>query len=143
MARLRFDSDEELDKVSASARFAVQVRKTVARIPWGRVISYGDIALAIGAPRNARRVGWVLNALPSDNNLPCHRVVNRDGYLSGGWKWGHPDVMKNLLLDENVPFKGEYTVDIEKCRWFPEEEDDLTSADKMDDFDLISSREGD
>lgn len=135
---MRFEIDKALDDVNSSKNFADQVRNMVARIPRGKVITYGDIALAIGAPRNARRVGWVLNGLPSDNDLPCHRVVNRNGYLSGGWNWGHPDIMKNLLLDEKVPFKDEYTVDLEKCRWFPDDDDDLPATDEMDDFDFIA-----
>jgi len=135
---MRFEIDKALDDVNSSKNFADQVRNMVARIPRGKVITYGDIALAVGAPRNARRVGWVLNGLPSDNDLPCHRVVNRNGYLSGGWNWGHPDIMKNLLLDEKVPFKDEYTVDLEKCRWFPDDDDDLPAADEMDDFDFIA-----
>jgi methylated-DNA-protein-cysteine methyltransferase-like protein len=135
---MRFESDKALDDVDSSKRFADQVRNIVSRIPRGKVITYGDIALAIGAPRNARRVGWVLNGLPSNNDLPCHRVVNRDGYLSGGWMWGHPNIMKNLLLDESVPFKGEYTVDLERCRWFPDDDDELATTDEMDDFDFIA-----
>jgi methylated-DNA-protein-cysteine methyltransferase-like protein len=139
MMNMRFESDKALDNVKSSKSFADQVRKIVASVPRGKVITYGDIALAIGAPRNARRVGWVLNGLPSGNAFPCHRVVNRNGYLSGGWMWGHPDIMKKLLLDENVPFKDEYTVDLEKCRWFPADDEELAAADEMDDFDFIAS----
>ena len=141
MAKPHFQGELNLDKIEPSVSFAQLVRDVVARIPAGRVITYGDIALAIGAPRNARRVGWVLNSLPDEYDLPCHRVVNRDGYLSGGWKWGHPDIMKNLLLDEAVPFKAEYTVDIQRCRWFPDDEPDLSAADEMDDFDLVPRRD--
>jgi methylated-DNA-protein-cysteine methyltransferase related protein len=122
----------------STTNFAELVRRTIANIPYGRVTTYGDIAEAIGAPRNARRVGWVMHGLPSDNELPCHRVVNRDGDLTGGWMWGHPDIMKGLLLDEGVPFVREHRVDLAKCRWFPQDELDLAPADHMDDFDLIA-----
>ncbi len=126
-------------KYFTTANFAELVRQAVAAIPYGKVTTYGDIAQAIGAPRNARRVGWVMHGLPADNELPCHRVVNRDGDLTGGWMWGHPDVMKGLLLDEGVPFIQEHRVDLAKCRWFPQDELDLASTDEMDDFDLIAS----
>ena len=49
--------------------------------------------------------------------IPFHRVVASDGKLVGGWAFGHPEVMKQLLLDENVPFKGEYQVEIRACFW--------------------------
>jgi methylated-DNA-protein-cysteine methyltransferase-like protein len=133
----RFDREGEPDEIGQSANFADLVRDIVAKIPCGKVATYGDIALGAGAPRNARRVGWVLNGLPSANDLPCHRVVNRHGYLSGGWKWGHPDIMKNLLLDEKVPFKDEYTVDIERCHWFPWEDTESAASHEVDDLDLI------
>src|SRR3954471_23357268 len=130
-------SDVIQHKAFSTPAFAELVRRAIARIPFGRVTTYGDIAEAIGAPRNARRVGWVMHALPSDNDLPCHRVVNRDGDLTGGWMWGHPDIMKGLLLDEGVQFIRAHRVDMAKCRWYPQDELDLAAADEMDDFDLI------
>ena len=47
-------------------------------------------------------VGWALHAVPRELDLPCHRVVNRYGELSGGWHFGHPDIMKGLLVAEGV-----------------------------------------
>jgi methylated-DNA-protein-cysteine methyltransferase related protein len=120
--------------------FVSQVHKIVASVPRGRVVTYGDIARATGSARRARMVGWVLNRLPEDNGLPCHRVVNKDGYLSGGWQWGHPEIMKALLVAEKVPFREQYVVDLEACRWLPWEDKMLSAADEMDDLDLIASR---
>ena len=134
-----------------TGEFAERVYAVVASIPEGRVTTYGRIALALGMPRNARRVGWVLSGVVRERGLPCQRVVNHAGYLSGGWAFGHPDLMQGLLLDEGVPFKGEYVVDLRACVWDPAEEldpgtlaelrDDLggsTAADEVDDFDEIA-----
>jgi hypothetical protein len=51
-------------------------------------------------------------------------VVNRDGFLSGGWHWGHPDIMAALLQDEGVPFVAPHRVDIRACLWIPVDEGD-------------------
>lgn len=101
------------------ATFLPRVYAIVARIPPGRVTTYGRIARALGEPRAARMVGWALLNVDDKLDLPCHRVVNRAGFLSGGWHFGHPAVMRGLLLDEGVPFKGEYEVDLERCVWNP------------------------
>ena len=95
----------------------------VSRIPRGRVTTYGSIARALGTPRAARSVGWELSLALEEDALPCHRVVDRNGFLSGGWRWGHPDVMAALLHDEGVPFLDTHRVDLAACLWLPDEED--------------------
>lgn len=102
----------------ASPDFAARVYDVVARIPRGRVTTYGRIARALGEPRSARMVGWALMAVVRDD-LPCHRVVNRNGNLTGGWHFGHPDIMRGLLLDEDVPFLADDRVDLAACVWDP------------------------
>ena len=109
---------------SSRSAFFERVFDVVARIPYGRVTTYGAIAHALGAPRAARSVGWALSVAPVQAGLPCHRVVDRNGYLSGGWHWGHPDVMAGLLADENVPFLDTYRVDLTACLWLPDEPED-------------------
>jgi O-6-methylguanine DNA methyltransferase len=99
--------------------FFERVFAIVARIPMGRVTTYGAIARALGEPRAARGVGWALHLAPE--GLPCHRVVNRHGFLSGGWHFGHPDVMASLLQAEAVPFRAVYQVDLEQCLWDPDD----------------------
>jgi methylated-DNA-protein-cysteine methyltransferase related protein len=89
------------------------------------VTTYGAIAHALGRPNGARSVGWALSTAPTNARLPCHRVVNRDGFLSGGWHWGHPDVMAALLRDEGVVFLSPYRVDLRACLWFPDEDVEL------------------
>jgi methylated-DNA-protein-cysteine methyltransferase-like protein len=116
-----------------------RVYQVVARIPYGRVTTYGDIARSLGSVRGARMVGWALHAVPEERRLPCHRVVNRYGELSGGWHFGHPDVMKGLLLAEGVPFVEEYRVDLSRCLWLPwDEDEDLPAADEVDDLNSIA-----
>ena len=104
--------------------FPERVYMIVARIPPGRATTYGAIARALGNPRAAREVGWALNSVPEGSNLPCHRVVDREGRLSGGWAFGHPEIMAGRLEDEGVPFLEQYRVDLSVCFWDPAAEDD-------------------
>jgi methylated-DNA-protein-cysteine methyltransferase-like protein len=120
-------SPTELDASSPSTPFSQRVFAIVASIPYGRVTTYGAIAQALGVPRAAREVGWALNVAPQAANLPCHRVVDREGRLSGGWHWGHPDVMAGLLHDEGVPFLESHRVDLKRCLWTPGDEAIQTS----------------
>lgn len=99
--------------------FRRAVLAVVACIPMGRVTTYGRIAAAIGHPRRARHVGMALANASDAGDYPCHRVVNRDGVLSGGWAFGHPDVMRQLLEEEGVPFVAENRVDLDACLWEP------------------------
>jgi methylated-DNA-protein-cysteine methyltransferase-like protein len=124
---------ERPDKVA----FRHAVWNIVQSIPPGTVTTYGEIARALGRPRNARLVGQVLRITPAELDLPCHRVVASNGTLSGGWMFGHPVVMKGLLEDEGVPFRSEYVVDLRRCFWSPD--DSGAAPDEMNDFDLISS----
>ncbi len=118
----------------ASPEFTAKVYRIVGHIPRGRVTTYGRIARAIGDGRGARMVGWALMKAPPE--LPCQRVVNRNGELTGGWHFGHPDVMRSLLLAEGIPFSSDYQVDLSQCVWDPWE-DALTPTDEMDDFEAV------
>ena len=112
----------------------IEVCKVIAAIPYGRVTTYGAIARAAGLGGDARRVGWIIAGLDDDHPLPCHRVVNVAGYLSGGWAFGHPDRMRQMLEEEGVQFVGEYDVDMRRHFWEP----DLSpTANEMDDFEDI------
>jgi methylated-DNA-protein-cysteine methyltransferase-like protein len=101
--------------------FRQAVLSAVSQIPMGKVTTYGRIAEAIGHPRRARHVGMALSGASDVGDYPCHRVVNRDGDLSGGWSFGHPDVMRQMLEEEDVPFIGEHRVDLDACLWEPPE----------------------
>jgi methylated-DNA-protein-cysteine methyltransferase-like protein len=97
----------------------------VSRIPVGRVTTYGRIARALGSPGSARMVGWVMSSLGSGHDLPAHRVVNHAGFLSGAQAWGNPEIMRDLLREEDVPFRDAWVVDLDACLWDPADEPDL------------------
>ena len=89
-----------------------QVYAVVEQIPYGKVISYGQIARMLGRPRAAREVGWAMRCCPE--HLPWQRVVLADGTISGGL---FADVRKFLLTAEEVVFLPDGRVDMELCRW--------------------------
>ena len=121
---------------SGKPTFFARVFALVSRIPPGRVTTYGAIARALGTPRAARSVGWALSLAPDEDALPCHRVVDRNGFLSGGWHWGHPDVMAGMLSDEGVPFLETHRVDLAACLWLPDEDD----LDQPGDVSAVANR---
>src|SRR5215213_3971746 len=127
---------EGLGAESGRPTFFARVFAVVSRIPRGRVTTYGAIARALGTPRAARSVGWALSLAPEEDALPCHRVVDRNGFLSGGWHWGHPDVMAELLSDEGVPFLETYRVDLATCLWLPDDDD----FDQPDSLSAVGNR---
>ena len=103
--------------------FPERVWAIVVTIPPGKVTTYGTIAAVLGDRRAARMVGWALSSCPEHVGEHAHRVVNRCGELSGGWSWGHPDIMRGLLEDEGVTFTDEYRVDLERHLWIPPMQD--------------------
>ena len=99
--------------------FFDKVFEVVAKIPYGRVTTYGAIAEKCGIRSAARTVGWALNSA-KDSNLPCHRVVNRFGALTGRAYFGDGDLMKSLLESEGVEFDDDGNVLMDKFFWEPE-----------------------
>lgn len=99
--------------------FNDKVLQVVREIPRGYVTTYGDIARAIGKPRNARFVGYALRTNPDPDIYPCHRVVFKDGSLCKSYIFGGPGVQHDLLAGEGIPFTDETHVDIARCRWTP------------------------
>lgn len=82
--------------------FFDQVYKYISTIPVGKVMTYGQVAKALGT-RDARRVGHALHA--NKNPLvPCHRVVMKDGSMAPGYAFGGPEIQKEKLLNERVVF---------------------------------------
>lgn len=92
--------------------FNQQVYEIVSMIPYGKVVSYGQIAAMLQSPRASRQVGWAMSKCP--DGLPWHRVVMADGSITGG---GYADLRRELLESENVPFLPDGRVDMEACRW--------------------------
>lgn len=97
----------------------------VRAIPEGKVTTYGDIARSLGIRSGARLVGWALNAvaLSERTDIPCHRVVNRLGELSGKMHFETPYVMRERLESEGIAFDGE-AVDMAKHHWEPPIQED-------------------
>ena len=96
--------------------FFESVYAVVKRIPEGKVLTYGDVARAVGAPRCARQVRWALHSNPQPGVIPCHRVVFGDGRLADGFAFGGKEVQKALLEAEGVQFDN-FIVDLKKYRW--------------------------
>ena len=94
-----------------AATFFQSVYAVVARIPYGQVMTYGDIARAIGYPHRARFVGFAMRSCPE--GLPWHRVVMADGTVTGG---GWEQIRRMLLEQEGVPFLPDGRVDLAACR---------------------------
>ena len=103
--------------------FYDRVYRVVRRVPAGRVTTYGAVARALGAPRASRGVGWALKAVArmpgGARAVPCHRVVNREGELTGRLHFETPTVMEERLRAEGVPFLGDGRVDLATCLWDP------------------------
>lgn len=104
--------------------FFSQVYEVVKLIPPGRVTSYGAIAAYLGSPGAARMVGWAMNA--SHHNpyfIPAHRVVNRNGLLTGKHHFDTPNVMRELLENEGLLFdKDDQLINFSDCFWDPSKE---------------------
>ncbi|SRR5258706_5345207 len=94
--------------------FFERVYKIVRKIPEGKVMTYGAIAEALGT-KDARRVGQALHANPDPEDVPCHRVVNKDGRLAPGYAFGGPNEQKNKLIAEGVVFSSPDHVDLLAC----------------------------
>ena len=84
--------------------FFEQVYEVVKKIPYGTVMSYGDIAELLGNKKMSRQVGWALHVNPSPETIPCYRVVNRFGQVSKSFVFGGETAQRALLEKEGVIF---------------------------------------
>ncbi len=94
-----------------------RVHEIVTKIPAGKVSTYGAIAQYLGIKSGARMVGYALNN-SGETNIPAHRVVNRNGELTGRTHFSG-DTMRERLQQEGIDFVDAYQVDIEKHFWDP------------------------
>lgn len=102
--------------------FYQKVYEVVRHVPEGRVTSYGAIARFLGTGRSARLVGWAMNQSHSQlPPVPAHRVVNRNGLLSGKNHFGYPERMAELLEEEGVKVAHDQVQDFRKLFWDPAE----------------------
>ena len=100
--------------------FFEDVFDVVRQIPKGKVTSYGAIASYLGTRLSARMVGWAMNAAGSAKpKVPAHRVVNRNGMLSGKAHFGDPNRMEDLLKKEKIAVEDDKVVDFKNLLWDP------------------------
>ena len=100
--------------------FRELVWEVVRAIPRGRVMTYGQIAAVLGAPRAARAVGFVLYRTPVEARVPCQRGVNRGGGLAAVYGWGGAERHRADLLADGVVVGEGYTVDLARYLWTPD-----------------------
>lgn len=96
-----------------------KIYQVVRQIPEGKVATYGLVALLAGNPRWARVVGYALHQNPAFGEIPCHRVVNREGRTAPGFAFGGGDVQRQMLENEGVSFLPDGRVDLDACLWKP------------------------
>ena len=100
--------------------FFEQVYQVVRLIPRGRVTSYGAIANYLGAKSSSRVVGYAMNAAHSQKEyVPAHRVLNRNGMLTGKHHFSTPHLMQELLEKEKIEVEEDKVVNLKKYYWDP------------------------
>jgi methylated-DNA-protein-cysteine methyltransferase related protein len=114
----------KLSSVSPSGKkdesFFTLVYDVVKQIPRGRVTSYGAIAACLGTKLSARMVGWAMNSAHDPSlKIPAHRVVNRNGMLTGKMHFGDPEEMQRRLEKENIKVVDDQVQDFQKVFWNP------------------------
>lgn len=100
--------------------FYDKVYEVTKNIPYGRVTSYGAIAEFLGRKGSARMVGYALNLSHLQQGIPAHRVVNRNGLLTGKNHFNPPGLMQQLLESEGVQVENDKVVNFKNLFWKPE-----------------------
>ena len=106
------------EKIEDKNSFFESCYEVVARIPFGKVTTYGEIAKYLGSVRSSRMVGWAMNH-SHHKKIPSHRVVNRIGLLTGKHHFDGINLMKELLENEGHKFKGDQIVNFKEVFWSP------------------------
>jgi methylated-DNA-protein-cysteine methyltransferase-like protein len=97
-----------------------RIYEVVARVPRGRVVTYGQVAALAGLPRQARLVGYAMHGLPDNSTLPWHRVINAQGKVSVRSFAGPSEgLQRHLLEEEGVTFDENERVSLKRFRWKP------------------------
>ena len=99
--------------------FFLDVIEVVKLIPKGKVTTYGRIAKYLGSVKSSRSVGWALNNNKLDGTVPAHRVVNRNGLLTGKHFFSGSNLMRELLESEGIKIENDKIVDFEHHFWNP------------------------
>jgi methylated-DNA-protein-cysteine methyltransferase-like protein len=107
----------------AELNFFEKVYEVVKLIPEGRVTTYGAIARFIGSPQSARMVGWALSSTKQlPEWIPAHRVVNRNGLLTGKRHFQNSNTMMELLESEGLTIENDKIIDFKNLLWDPTQE---------------------
>ena len=107
-------------KITTKYSFFDDVYEVVRLIPKGRATSYGAIANYLGTKMSSRMVGWAMNTAPK--GVPAHRVVNRNGLLTGKHHFKTPNTMQHLLEREGVKVFKDKIVGFTEIFWDPSRE---------------------
>jgi len=100
--------------------FFEKVYDVVREIPFGRVCTYGHIAEYLGSKGSSRMVGWAMNASHAVfPPVPAHRVVNRNGLLTGKIHFQTPDMMQKLLENEGIIIENDRIINFKDKLWIP------------------------
>jgi methylated-DNA-protein-cysteine methyltransferase-like protein len=105
--------------METSGNFFEKVYEIAKQIPFGRVTSYGAIAKCLGAAKSARMVGWAMNASHNNVDIPAHRVVNRNGLLTGKFHFDGTNLMQQLLESEGIKVKENQIQNFNDVFWDP------------------------
>jgi methylated-DNA-protein-cysteine methyltransferase-like protein len=100
--------------------FFERVYAIACQIPYGRVTTYGAIAKALGTAQSARMVGWAMNACHNRLEVPAHRVVNRNGQLSGKHHFPGTNLMQQLLESEGITIIDNQILHFKDHYWEPQ-----------------------
>jgi len=110
-------------KQKANNDFFSGVYEVTRAIPYGRITSYGAIARYLGSGRSARMVGWALNVSHTNREfIPAHRVVNRNGLLTGKYHFGNSTTMAQLLENEGIIIENDKIINFDERFWDPSNE---------------------
>jgi methylated-DNA-protein-cysteine methyltransferase related protein len=110
-------------KTSLNEGFFERVYDITRLIPYGRITSYGAIARYLGSGKSARMVGWALNASHAGSGfIPAHRVVNRNGLLTGKRHFGNSSTMRQLLENEALIVENDHIINFSEKFWDPVKE---------------------
>jgi methylated-DNA-protein-cysteine methyltransferase-like protein len=113
-------ADEQFPTTEQIADLKARVFALVQACPIGRVTTYGWIGKAVGYPRGARMIGWIMNE--SAEGVPAQRVISSKGELSGSWAFGQRGRMRALLEAEGIVFSADERVDMKRYGWDPSRE---------------------
>ncbi len=120
---ISYKSVEKPKSLNREYSFFENVYAVVRQIPKGRVTSYGAIANYLGTKSSARMVGWAMNSAHGEKpKVPAHRVVNRNGMLSGKAHFASLTLMEELLKKEKIKVKEDVIIDFDDLFWDPAKE---------------------